>query len=223
MLTVDVVSRNLPATLRGNVDQAFVDKINSITNDPALAETIRENFISYTGVLREGKYKTDDYLAAVVYVSHKMMGMSNQDAYCKTFPDRYTALLAKGATAKDISAYASMYNKGKLVNAVLEQTLIPMWVLNQDVYQKAINTQADIMANSSNDMARTAAANSILVHLAKPKDAAININLGMQDNSGMDALKNTLRELAQQQQTLIQQGVSTKSIAESRIIDVEPN
>ena len=221
-LTVDQVEKALPANLKNAATQSLTDAINNIVSDPIVAEQVRNNFISYTSVLKDGKFKTEDYLHAVTYVSYKLMGDTNQDAYFKTFPQRHAALVARGVTSKDISAYVSAYNKGKLVNLILEQTLVPTWVLNADIYQRAINTQADLMINAQSDMVRTQAANSILTHLAKPKEAGPLINLDMRENSGMTELKDLLTNLARKQRDMIQEGaISTKEIAEQKIIEGE--
>lgn len=218
-LTVDQVAKALPSNLKGLATQNLTNQINNAVSDPVVAEQIRNNFVSYTGVLQEGRFKTEDYLNAVIYVSHKLMGMSNQNAYFKTFPQRHAALVAKGTSSKDIAAYVAAYNRGKLVNLILEQTLVPTWVLNQDVYQKAINTQADLMMHANSEMVRTTAANSILTHLAKPKEAGPLINLDMRETSGMEELKGMLTTLAQKQKELIESGATTKSIAEQNIIE----
>lgn len=218
-LTVDQVAKALPPNLKGAATQSLTDQINNAVSDPVVAEQIRNNFISYTSVLQEGRFKTEDYLNAVVYVSHKLMGLSNQEAYFKTFPHRHAALVAKGTSNKDIAAYVAAYNRGKLVNLILEQTLVPTWVLNQDLYQKALNTQAELMTHAQSEMVRTTAANSILTHLAKPKEAGPLINLDMRDSSGMSELKDTLKSLAAKQLELIGNGVPTKSIAEHDIIE----
>lgn len=221
-LTVQQVATALPANLKGAATQQLVDQINNIVSDPLIAEQVRDNFMSYTNVLKDGKFKTEDYLHAVTYVSFKLMGLSNQDAYFRTFPARHAALVAKGTSSKDISAYVSAYNKGKLVNLILEQTLVPTWVLNQDIWQKAINTQADLMVNAQSELVRTTAANSILTHLAKPKAVGPLINLDMRESSGMNELRNVLTELAQKQRDLIASGTSsTKEIADQRIIEGE--
>jgi hypothetical protein len=220
-LTVDQVARALPANLKNAATPSLVNKINTIVQDPIVAEQVRENFISYTKVLQEGKFKTEDYLHAVTYVSFKLMGMSNQDAYFRTFPQRHAQLVAKGTSSKDIAAYVSAYNRGKLVNLILEQTLVPSWVLNQDAYQKAINTQVDLMTNAQSEMVRTQAANSVLTHLAKPKEAGPLVNIDMGEQSGMNELKDMLVELATKQRNLISGGVSTKEIADQRLIEGE--
>lgn len=217
-LSVAEVAKALPANLKGSATQGLVDKINQATQDPILAEAIRDNFISYTGVLQEGKFKTQDYLKAVMYVSYKLMGHSNKDAYFKTFPDRYQTLVAKGTTSKDMAAYVSAYNRNKLVNLIMEQTLVPSWVLNQHLYQKAINTQAELMQTAQSEKVRSDAANSILTHLAKPKEAGPLVNLNLNESSGMNELKDMLGQLAQMQVDKIHSGVATQEIAGQTLI-----
>ena len=222
MLTKDQVERSLPANLKSAATQPLVDMLNNIAADPLVAEQVRNNFISYTSVLKDGKFKTEDYVTAVNYVSYKLMGYINQDAYFKTFPQRHATLLAKGSTSKDISAYVSAYHRGKLVNLIMEQSLVPTWVLNQDLYQRALNTQADLMTNSGSDMVRQQAANSILLHLTKPKEAMnVQLNLDVKESSGMNEMKEALAQMAKQQQQLIAAGMTAKEIASSTIIDVE--
>lgn len=221
-LTLVEVARALPPRLKSSATQELVDKLNNIKDNNIIAETIRNNFISYTGVLSEGKFKTEDYLNAVMYVSYKLMGHTNKDAYFKTFPKRYASLIAAGCTEKEISSYVTAYNKGKLVNLILEQTLVPTWVLNQDIYQRAINTQAELMISAKSEKVRAMAADSILNHLAKPKEAGPLINIDMRENSGLNELKDALVDLAKTQQEAIRNGLSPKAIAEQRIIkDVE--
>lgn len=218
MLTLQQVAHALPPNLKNNVTQQLVDNINNCVADPVMAEAIKDNFLSYTQVLSEGKFKTEDYLSAVIYVSFKLMGMSNQDAYARTFPARYRTLLNNGTSAKDISSYVSMYNKGRLVNLILEKSLIPTWVLNQHIYQKAINVQADLMSNANSEMVRMQAANSILTHLVKPKEVGPLINLDLRESSGLNELKATLTQLAQQQRDLISNGITTKQIADQGLV-----
>ena len=221
MLTQQEVVKALPANLKSCVTQSLVDNINNISADPLVAEQIRNNYISYTAVLKDGKFKTEDYLSAVAYVSFKLMGYTNQESYYRTFPARHQALLAKGTSSKDIAAYVSAYARGKLVNLILEQSLVPTWVVNQDLYQKALNVQADLMQNAASEKVRSDAANSILTHLTNPTDTNFQINMDMRESSGMNEMRDALAKMAQQQQELISQGVSTREIAGQRIVPAE--
>lgn len=223
-LSLNVIQDSLPKNISKSVDQEFVDLLNNISKDPYATEAIKENFLSYTKVLQDGKYKLKDYLNAVSYVTYKLMGYSNLDSYIKTFPTRYAEMKLRSLSDKEISAYVAAYNKNKLVNNILEQSLVPTWVLNQDAYQKAINTQVALMATASSERVRAMAADSILNHLKRPEASApaVNINLGSASNNGIEDLRDTITKLAQTQKELIQSGLTAKSIAEQKIIDVEP-
>jgi len=220
--TVELLQKTLPSNLRTSATQGLVDMLNTVSNNQQEAELIRENFLGYTAVLSEGKYKTEDYLNAVKYVSFKLMKCSNEEAYVKTFPQRYQRMVQDGVKTKDIGAYVYAYSKNKLVNRIMEQTMVPSWVLNQDIFQEAINTQAHLMRDPDvSPKVRSDAANSLLTHLAKPKEAGPLINLDMRDTSGMKEMKELLVRMAQQQQGLIKDGVTARDIAAAVIIDVE--
>jgi hypothetical protein len=225
VLTEDEVKRALPSHLRASVTQTLVDTINSISADPLIASNIRENFVGYTSVLQEGKFKTEDYVHAVAYVSYKLMGHSNKDSYARAFPQRYATLVAKGTSDKDISAYVSAYHRGKLVNLIMEQSLVPTWVLNQDLFQKALNVQADLMLNAGSEKVRTEAANSLLTHLKKPEPkAGFQVNINAEESSGMKEMKDALTQLAQTQRDMIEKGsMKTIDVAASRLVREVPS
>lgn len=205
MLTLKEVQDSLPAGQKGLISQEMVDQLNSLSKDPEESRYIRENFITFAQVLQEGRFKLGDYVRAVMYVSHKVMGKSNLDAYKATFPDRYQQMVADGRQSKDIASYVAAYNKGKLVNLVYERAAIPTWVLNQDLFQKALNVNAQIMEDPTvSDKVRVEAANSILTHLKRPETnkAELKIEVGM--NDGMRALEQRLAEMAEAQQKTIE-------------------
>ena len=77
------------------------------------------------------------------------------------------------------------------------------------------------MVNAQSELVRSNAANSILTHLAKPKEAGPLINLDMRETSGMNELRDALAQMAQQQKELIAAGVPTKEIAAAKIIEGE--
>lgn len=221
MLTREEIAQALPANLKSAATDQFTSMINNIALDPEVAEQVRNNFLDYSSVLKEGRYTLEAYLSAVTYVSFKMMDLTNHEAYAKTFPARYQRLLAQGTSSKDIAAYVHSYSKGKLVNAVMERCLIPPWVLNQDIFQKAINHQAYLMLNAESERVQQEAANSLLTHLKKPDSIKPTVNIDIKDTSGLNELKQTLSELAKKQIELIESGVGPKEIAASPLIEGE--
>ena len=209
----------LPAKLKNSVSQEMLDRVIQST-EPELCNQLKENFIGYTSVLLDGKFKAEDYLYAIKYVTYKLLGYTNKDSYIKTFPDRYTKLKAQGLKDDEISGYIAGYNKNKLVNLILEQTLVPTWVLNQYIYQEAMNTQARLMRTAKSERVQAMAADSILNHLSKPESVP-TINIGV-NNDQLTDLQNTLTQLAETQLKMIQNGKTAKEVIEAPIIEVEP-
>lgn len=218
-LTNEEFKKALPARMKGNLNQTLMDQINDTMSKPELFEAYRENLLSYTGVLNDGRFKIESYINAVKYVSYKLMGKSNQDAYALTFPDRYQRLLAEGVAPKDIAAYVSLYNKTKLVNLIMEQSLIPSWILNQDLYQKALNTQAELMITAKSEKVRSDAANSILTHLKRPETQKVELQVGQKEDSSIDELRQATLELVKQQRLMMEAGQMTANeVAQSKVV-----
>ena len=222
-LTKDQFVRVLPKHVKSRVTDELVDEINGLITDPKLRENYRENLLSYTSVLADGKYKIGDYINAVKYVSYKLLGSSNIEAYSKTFPDRFQRLVQEGADDKTISSYSTAYNKNKLVNLIFEQTLVPSHILNADLYQKALNVQAQLMISAASEKVRSDAANSLLTHLKMPETTKIELDVGIKVDKSIEDLRTTTLELVKQQRLMLESGaMNAKEVAHSNlIIDAE--
>lgn len=222
-LTVEQFKVALPDKLKKSVNQELIDQINTTLADPEMFEAYRDNLLSYTKVMADGRFKISSYVDAVRYVSHKLMGATNIEAYTKTFPDKYQRFLQQGVAPKDIASYVTAYNKSKLVNLIYEQTLIPSYVLNQDLYQKALNVQAELMISAKSEKVRSDAANSLLTHLKMPETQKVELDIGIKEDSSIAALRATTLELAKQQRLMVQAGaMNAQEVAHSKlVIDVE--
>lgn len=115
------------------------------------------------------------------------------------------------------------YNKSKLVNLIFEQTLIPSYVLNQDLYQKALNVQAELMISAKSEKVRCDAANSLLSHLKMPETQKVELNLGIKEDSSIAALRQATMELVRQQRLMVEAGaMNAQEVAHSKVVvDVE--
>ena len=224
VLTIEQFKQVLPDKVKKSVNQELIDQVNSTLSDPEMFESYRDNLLSYTKVMADGRFKITNYIEAIKYVSHKLMGATNIEAYIKTFPDKYNRFVAQGVTSKDIASYVTAYNKSKLVNLIFEQTLIPSYVLNQDLYQKALNVQADLMVNSHSDKVRCDAANSLLTHLKMPETQKVELEIGVREDSSIAALRETTLALSRQQRLMVEAGMmNAQQVAHSKlsVVDVE--
>jgi hypothetical protein len=228
LLTEEQLKMALPEKMKKSINQQLIDRINKVINDPEEYVHFRENLLSYTKVMADGKFKIETYIDAVKYVSHKLMGCSNIEAYMKTFPDKYNYFISQGVSPKDIASYVTAYNKGKLVNLIYEQTLVPTHVLNQDLFQRALNVQADLMMNAKSEKVRCDAANSLLTQLRPPEVKKVELDIGVKESDAIKALREETMRLAEAQRLAIASGsVDAQNIAHQRLMiditDVEVN
>ena len=218
-LTVEQFKDSLPPKVKKSVNQELIDQINTTLSDPGLYENYRENLVSYTSVMADGKFKIENYIDAVKYVSHKLLGCSNIDAYIKTFPAKHANFVASGVTAKDIASYVTAYNKGKLVNLIMAQTLVPSYVLNQDLYQRALNVQADLMISAKSEKVRSDAAAHLMAALKMPEVIKVEMDIGVREDSAIAQLRETTLALSRQQRLMIEAGaMNAEQTAHSRLI-----
>ena len=219
-MTIDQFRDALPPQIKQSVNQELIDSINNTLSDPEHMEIFKENLISFTSVLRNGKFKLSSYVNAVRYVGFKLMGSSNRDAYIKTFPDKYQRFLAQGVSLKDIDSYVTAYNKSKLVNLIFEQSLIPTHILNAPLFQKALNVQAQLMMDDNvSPKVRCDAANSLLTHLKPPEVKKVELDIGVKEDSSIRVLQETMRDLAAQQRQMLERGIAdAQQIAHTKLV-----
>jgi hypothetical protein len=221
MLELATVKKLLPKSHRTLITQEFLDRIEESVTDSAVAEQVKENFITYLNVLSKGRYKMEDYLSAVKYISFKLLGYSNIDAYAATFPERYARLVREGQ--QKIDAFVAMYNKNKLVTQIYEQTMVPTYVLNAPLHQEALNALAEMIRDPSvRGMTKVKACDTILQHTKQPEvvKGELSINIDQQDT--IADLRDVTEKLAQTYRKTLESGYKTlKEVSEAKIIDVE--
>ena len=221
-LTEEQFKAALPADMKKSVNPLLVMKINNILDNPEEWENYRENLLSYTSVLQQGKFKMDSYINAVRYVGFKVMGCTNKEAYKRTFPEKYAQFIADGVSQKDISSYSTAFNKSKLVNLIFEQTLIPSHILNAPMFQQALNVQVAIMNDQDvSAKVRSDAANSLLTHLKAPETKKVELDIGINQGSVIEDYQKAMSTMVEQQMKLIKAGGDVKQIANAPIVNQE--
>lgn len=219
-LDVEQFKQVLPEKMRKSISPQIMKTVNDMLSDPDMCEAYRENLIGYTGILNDGKFKIDNYVFAVKYVSFKLMGHTNLEAYTKTFPDKMDRWQKTGVSSKDMSSYISIYNKSKLVQGIMEQSMIPTHVLNADILQKAINIQLDLAMNASSEKVRSDAANSLMTHLKAPEKTKLQIETtSAGSQSAIAELRKNVELMRDTQLAMIAGGQMTaQQIAERRMV-----
>ena len=218
-LTLDQFKGALPKHLKPNLTEKHMDSINKILASKEGAEGYRDNLLTHTNVLSQGRYKLETYIDAVRYVSCKLMGATNISAYIKTFPDRYQHYIDIGSDELHIHSVCSAFNRNQLVNKIMEQTLIPTHVLNADLHQKAINQLAYLMMNARSEKVQSDSAAKLVDALKIPETVKMELDIGIKEDDSIKELRQTTMELVKQQKLAIEVGTRTaKEIAHSKIV-----
>ena len=222
MLALESVRKLVPKNQRTLITQEFLDKLEASVNDSLVAEQFKENFVTYLNVLSKGKYKMEDYINAVKYVSFKLLGYSNINAYIATFPERYERLKAEGQT--QIEAFVSMYNKNKLVMQIYEQTIVPSYVLNAPMHQQALNTLAAMIIDDDvRGMTKVKACEAILQYTKQPDIVKGELTIGIEQSDTINDLREITENLADTYRMMLEKkGMKLKDVAEANIIDITP-
>jgi hypothetical protein len=227
-ITREDIQKMLPSThMRKGLHSGTVKKVNELLANEDISDTFHEVWVNNANILNgtDNKNSLEQYINAVHFVSLKMTGHSTIAAYSIVFPERMDRHVALGRSEKTISAYVSTFNRSKLVIAIEAQAIIPLYIVNQHVAQKAINKQVQLMATASDTVAQKAA-DSLLNHLKVPEVVQMQMDVKVEQNvesiNIMDQLASTISQLAQQQQMMIECGQRTAlDIAEDSIIEGE--
>jgi hypothetical protein len=221
-VTVTVEQVELALGSRRNwASQELVTTLNALETDGA--DLVRENWLTHANILREGTYSMEQYTTAIKYVSLKQMGHTNQQAYSIALSDRYQELVAKGYDDQRISSHVAAYHKGALVQKLMAQSTIPLYMLYQDEAHKAVKTLVDVMENEdASPRTRAEAADKLLNHIKRPEAAKVELEVTQKQGDGMLELHAMMRDLAQKQLAAISAGGNVKTVANLPLNKREP-
>lgn len=221
-MTEQEFKRCLPAALKGSMDDSIREQFNKCLEDPYTRDIMGQNLIGYTSVLQQGKFKLSSYISAVRYCTYKSMGDTNIMAYKKTFPERFTEFEDKDLPMNQINSYVTAYNKSKLVSLVYQALAIPTSILNQDVFQEAINVQRSLMLDPKvSPMVRCQSAKALMDCLKPEEVKQMELSVSVKESDTVEELRKTTNELAKAQLKALQNGADLTALLNAEIVEVK--
>ena len=226
MFTYEQLQELLPKKQRNIVTEELVTLINNVASDDDIGQEFKENMISYSSILSQGRFSMEEYMNAIHFVTLKLLQKKDIEAYETVFPLRYLRLIGRGLTRSKISSYATNYKQTKLVSAVMEQTMVPSYVLNAPMYQEALNHSRYLMLNARSETVQQKAAETIMTQLKAPEAAKIEVDISINKGDIVRDNEAFMVKLAEEKIELMKLGADVKSIAnmtvdKKEIIDVE--
>ena len=218
----EVLQKVLPKKHSSAITDDVVEFLNNAETNPNTIDEFRENFMTYSKVLSEGKYSLAEYVNAVKFVTNKMLGYTDIDSYALVFPERYERIMEDNNNNRDIvSVYASRYKKTKLVTQIFEQTILPSYIYNAPYFQEAILEAVKIMQTSKSDIARVNACSIVLTHTKPPEDQKLQLEIGVKENNEVADLMSSMKDLANTQLEMLKQGATIKQISSTEVVSPE--
>lgn len=213
MFSHEEIKNLLPSKKRGLVTEDMVKIINTVATDPLIAEEFKTNFVTYNTVISSGKYSLEEYNNAIHFLTLILLEHSDIDAYEQVFPERYLRLKKRGVTRSKMSSYVSNYKGTVLVTKLLEQSLIPTYIVNAPKLQAAINHTEFLMYNAKSETVQQKAAETLITNLKAPEAAKLEVDISVNKGEVVDDYEAVMREVAKQKREAILAGASIKEIA----------
>jgi hypothetical protein len=218
-ISKEVLQRLVPKNI--SITDDVVNTINNVIENEEEARYFRENIITYIGILKDPKvngisFKT--YLNAVKFVTYKMLGDSNIDAYIKVFPDRYERMVKQGKSNKYIHAIVSTYANGTTVMKIIERTIIPPSVSHRDLFYRTIEHLSELAFNANSEAVQEKACKTLIETLKPNEESKIEIDMNIKESEDIVKRYDQALEFASQKMlNMMKQGGDVHKIANIKL------
>ena len=221
-LTLDEVKKLIPSNYRGIITPKLVDNINETLLASSTGSDLKEHIVGFADVLADGRYSIQQYVSAVQYVHFRLMEFSAVKAYRKSHNASYQKWVkVEKLNKKQIKGRVSSYNRGKLVQSLFAQCMIPAHQLFQDYYYKAIKRQSELMTDPNGIVAQRAA-DSLMTHLAPPPETEGVLDVGSAGAGIVKELFANFALLADKQSKAIEKGeVTPKELIQANLVKAD--
>lgn len=192
--------------LRTQIEHVCLDK-----------EDYLEKVLSFSSVLRNGRFRVPDYLKAVQYVTYRMAEMTIMESWSLTFPER---MYRDGERKPEgtISALCYTYDKNAMVQKLLGQVQMPLHAMMMTERYKAAQKLFELMNDpDQTPRIQMESADKLLNHIKLPEAQSIEIDVNVNDGTLRD-IGATLDSIAQLAKAKIEQGLVTATqVIEHRV------
>ena len=215
MVTIEEMKKVMP--LKSNfITQEAVDIINESQNDPEFqGESLLQSASIYESVLKGSRSSVPEYLNAVRFCAYMMTNDSNYtEAYKKVFVHRpfvqdRVGLPTGSSKYAELTSAASRYRRTKLVVDILTVSQVPLDMIFAGARYKALAALVDVIENGQLDKDVINASKELLAATAGPENIKIELDIGVKEDSAVQALNDQLATLATRQHDLLTAGVAT--------------
>jgi hypothetical protein len=199
------------------VDKRFGDLstkrvIEDITKYHTDPEGFQDRLVSWSSVLKKGRYRLDDYVKAVEYCTLRAADTSQLDSYQVCFPNRCNRVENGVVVRKPegtIRALSSLYDKGDLVQGILSQMQIPLHIMFMSESYKAVMKLVQLSQTAESERVQMEAADRLLFHIKSPEIKKVELSVGFQADDTINSINAALDKFAEIAHDRIKAGMVT--------------
>lgn len=237
IFTKEDLIEKIPSKKKTITDEV-VQLINDSNNDPEFSgNEFMDTLIDYQSAMLESSASIKEYVNAIRFCafleSETDSGGTITEAYMKARPKDLVVIEGTGADKdskewKKLRSTASRYRKNKLVQRILTQSDMPLYLMFQGARYKAVAVLAREMEHSKHARDRIQAADKLLTHVKPPDNVQVELDIGASGSSALEDLNAQLAEIATKQKVHLTNGTmnlgdmgALKPADEDDIIDVD--
>lgn len=219
------IAEMLPRGYRGYISEEVRKEVMEINEESGIGiDLFRDNIELFDWYCKGDMTK---YIGAIRYCSLRLMGVSQEKSYRRTFPERVKGLEEKwgSESKKHIKGCADAYNGSKLISEIMSRALVPSWIVNAPYFQEAVMKLVEIIRDDSvkNGMAKVRACEALIAATKRPEVIEQKISIeGDGSNKMMDELREITEELAKKMRNeMVGKKGGLKEIAEVELVKGE--
>ena len=218
--TLEDLQKKFPKKAK-SITEETVQLLNDANNDPMFnGDEFVRAMVDYQSVMIEGSYSIKEYINALKFVAYLATDADNlTEAYKKARAnDQFVQERLEARTDsneyKELTNAASRYRKTPLVQKLLTQSNMPLYLMFQGTTYQAVAVLSNEMHTAAFSKDRISAAKAILEHVKPPENMQIELAVGpsAEAQSMQSQLSAQLAETVAMQKKMLDAGVDISQV-----------
>jgi hypothetical protein len=218
--TLEELQKKFPKKAK-SITEETVQLLNDANNDPTFnGDEFVRAMVDYQSVMIEGSYSMKEYINALKFVAYLATDADNlTEAYKKarandTFVQERLEAKTDSNEYKELTNAASRYRKTPLVQKLLTQSNMPLYLMFQGTTYQAVAVLSNEMHTAAYSKDRISAAKAILEHVKPPESMEIALEVGPNEEakSMQLNLNEQLAQIASNQKRMLEAGIGINEV-----------
>ena len=212
-----ILSKNKRSTLEDNVEEL----VNAIDDSLDAGGSFEDKVVTHLDLFNNSRSVSfEAYVKACEFATRFYTHHNMTDAWVATFPIKAAIIENKEGSETAITAAASSFFHGKMVQQILAQSAVGLGVFYSGYSHKAVQKLFMLMeSNDSTPRIQMESADKLLNHLKDSNvDKKLDLNINVTHKTDfVGDVQEAMNQMLQKQKAAIEAGMDLKTVANVRI------